>query len=111
MITVQALPFTMAVVVEEVLNPVVNQEQVVKVVAEMVVELVTQCRMEQLTLVVEAGVLVVSRKVVLKVVLVDLGSLLLDMPQLNLRLQRRALISLYNQLMQLRKMEPHQPQI
>ena len=42
MITVQALPFTMAVVVEEVLNPVVNQEQVAKVEAEMVVELVMQ---------------------------------------------------------------------
>ena len=42
MITVQALPFTMAVVVEEVLKPVVNQDQVVKVVAEMVVELEMQ---------------------------------------------------------------------
>ena len=67
--------------------------------------------MEQPTLVVEAVVLVVYIKVVLKVVLVDLVSLLLDMPQLNFKLQQRVLISLYNQLMQLRKMEPHQPQI
>ena len=67
--------------------------------------------MEQPTLVVEAVVLVVYIKVVLKVVLVDLVSLLLDMPQLNLRLTLLVLISLYNQLMQLQKMEPHQPQI
>ena len=111
MITVQALPFTMAVEVEEVLKPVVNQDQAAKVAAEVVVELVTQYRMEQLTLAVEAVVLVVSMKVVLKVGLVDLVSLLLDMPQLNFKLQQRVLISLYNQLMQLRRTELHQPQI
>ena len=42
MITVQDLPFTTAVVVEVVSNPTVNQEQVAKVEAEMVVELVMQ---------------------------------------------------------------------
>ena len=77
----------------------------------MVENLLNKYRMEQLTLVVEAVVLVVSMNILLKVVLVDLVSLLLDMPQLNLQLQQRVLISLYNQLMQLRKMEPHQPQI
>ena len=109
MITVQDLPFTTAVVVEVVSKPAVNQDQVAKVVAEVVVEVVTQYRMEQLTLAVEA--VAAPIKVVLKVVMVDLVSLLLDMPQLNLQLQRRALISPYNQLMQLRRMEPHQPQI
>ena len=62
MITVQDLPFTTAVVVEEVLNPVEKMVQVVKVEAEMVENLVKQYRMEQLTLVVEAVVLVVSTK-------------------------------------------------
>ena len=42
MITVQDLPFTTAVVVEVVSKPAVNQDQVAKVVAEMVVELVIQ---------------------------------------------------------------------
>ena len=109
MITVQDLPFTTAVVVEAVFNPVEKQDQVAKVVAEVVVEVVTQYRMEQLTLAVEAVAALI--KVVLKVVMVDLVSSLLDMPQLNLQLQQRVLISLYNQLMQLRRMEPHQPQI
>ena len=111
MITVQALPFTMALVVEEVLKVTEKEDQAAKVAAEVVVELVMQQQMVQLTLVVEAVVLVVSMKVGLKVDLVDLVSLLLDMPQLNLQLQQRVLISLYNQLMQLRRMEPHQPQI
>ena len=109
MITAQDLPFTTAVVVEAVFNPVEKQDQVAKVVAEVVVEVVTQYRMEQLTLAVEA--VAAPIKVVLKVVMVDLVSLLLDMPQLNFQLQQRVLISLYNQLMQLRRMEPHQPQI
>tara|TARA_Y100000004_G_scaffold174699_1_gene213639 strand:+ start:309 stop:644 length:336 start_codon:yes stop_codon:yes gene_type:complete len=111
MITVQALPFTMAVVVEEVLKVTEKEEQAAKVAAEMVVELVMQPQMEQLTLVVEAVVLVVSMKVGLKVVLVDLVSLLLDIQHLNLIPQQQVLISLYNQLMRLRRMEPHQPQI
>ena len=42
MITVQALPFSMAVVVEEVLKVTEKEEQAAKVAAEMVVELVTQ---------------------------------------------------------------------
>ena len=109
MITVQDLPFTTAVVVEVVFNPVEKQDQVAKVEAEAVVEVVTQYRMEQPTLVVEA--VVAPMLVVLKVVLVDLVSLLLDMQQLNLQLQQRVLISLYNQLMQLRRTELHQPQI
>ena len=88
MITVQDLPFTTAVVVEEVLNPVEKMVQVVKVEAEMVENLVKQYRMEQLTLVVEAVVLVVSTKLVLKVVLVDLVSLWFDIYQLNLELQQ-----------------------
>ena len=54
MIIVQDLPFTTAVVEVVVFNPVEKQDQVAKVVAEVVVELVTQYRMEQLTLAVEA---------------------------------------------------------
>ena len=42
MITAQDLPFTTAVVVEEVLNPVEKMVQVVKVEAEMVENLVKQ---------------------------------------------------------------------
>ena len=84
MITVQDLPFTTAVVVEVVSNPTEKEDQVVKVVAEMVAELVMQPQMEQLTLVVEAVVLVVSINILLKVVLVDLVSSLLDIQHLNL---------------------------
>ena len=56
MITAQDLPFTTAVVVEVVSNPTEKEDQAETVVAEVVVELVMQPQMEQLTLVVEAEV-------------------------------------------------------
>ena len=75
MITAQDLPFTTAVVVEVVSNPTEKEDQAETVVAEVVVELVMQPQVEQLTLVVEAVVLVVSINILLKVVLVDLVKL------------------------------------